>query len=174
MACESREVVEIDDSESEFESEDNDAEGSNTEGSDADSKGNHILLNNCVGEFLDTYAHREAWPLRLYRLRGLHLLPKISVCIELLIDWIAKYATIWPLNLETKAFTGTEITRLRILLYAFKVSVTIFDSLADYMHKKDYQQLCNKFWKQFSFDELDSIYIFLPLIGHSSFWTYKT
>ncbi|KAI4859935.1 hypothetical protein F4820DRAFT_453433 [Hypoxylon rubiginosum] len=36
------------------------------------------VSEDSVSDFIDTYVHREAWPLKLYRLRALHLMPKIN------------------------------------------------------------------------------------------------
>lgn len=111
-----------------------------------------------ITEFIDTYVWRRAWPLKLYQLRALYSLPKINMAVKLIIDWVATYCTIWPLKLESKAYTETEITRLERIIYIFEVTVTLFQSVVESLPKQEFYDLSNKFWYNFSWYETGILY----------------
>ncbi|KAI1774822.1 hypothetical protein F4818DRAFT_419084 [Hypoxylon cercidicola] len=126
-----------------------------------------------VAEFIAAYVHRDNWPLKLYRFRALHSLAKTNMGVELLVDWIATYATTWPLKLESKAYTRTEITRLKRYIYIWEVGVCLFESVSRKPHKEEFWHLAMKFWDAFSLCELVSLSRLWCTIERNSFWTHE-
>ncbi|KAI1762124.1 hypothetical protein GGR53DRAFT_532883 [Hypoxylon sp. FL1150] len=126
-----------------------------------------------ASKFIDKFVYKGFGPSKLYQLRSLRLMPKISMAIELFVDWIGLYGTIYPLRLENKFLTYTEAMRLRRMLYAFEVFVTLFESLEFTLSTKKLGRLARKFWLNFSGREAD-LFGFMPcLIGLSNAWGYK-
>lgn len=116
-----------------------------------------------VHEFLETYCNRGDWPLRLYRLRTLAPMPEINMAIELTLDWLTTYAIVWPLKLENKFFTPTEIARQRRILYLMELGFTLFDLIED-TSTEGFRKAIRRLWHTFSDREIYECYMLLTRV----------
>ncbi|KAI1762125.1 hypothetical protein GGR53DRAFT_468626 [Hypoxylon sp. FL1150] len=132
-----------------------------------------LKSKDSIAEFIHTYVQREAWLPELYRFRALHALPKINMAIKLVIDWIGTYGTLWPLKLESKAYTQTEITRIERIVYIFEVSVTLFQAIKNILPKNEFFDLCDPFWVKFSRIETCILDAMLDLLAPTYYWRFK-
>lgn len=139
--------------------------------SDCSAEGHDNSARDRVSKFIDKYVHRKLGPSKLYRLRALRLMPKINMAVERLLDWIGLYGTIWPLKLDDKFFTHTETMRLRRMVYAFEIYITLFDPIATILTDKELQRLARKFWLNFSGYESNTIFSILCIIGPFTAWS---
>ncbi|KAI1392666.1 uncharacterized protein F4822DRAFT_441550 [Hypoxylon trugodes] len=80
------------------------------------------------------------------RLDSLKLLSKMSTGIDLLINWMATYAALWPLKLKDKTYTATEITRQRRVFYMMEAS---FATLYRIPKDREIQKLWVQLWWDF-------------------------
>ncbi|KAI0882256.1 uncharacterized protein GGS22DRAFT_195994 [Annulohypoxylon maeteangense] len=118
-----------------------------------------------IRKFIKNYVNPADHAPFLYRLRAVDLMGDLSASVELLLDWTSTYATLWPVKVDNRAFTATETTRMRRIIYLAEAGIRLLHTIP----KPRVSQLADRFWRSFPLWDVDRAYAFLRMIS-SSHW----
>ncbi|KAI1459444.1 hypothetical protein F4805DRAFT_420332 [Annulohypoxylon moriforme] len=114
-----------------------------------------------VRKFIKKYVNPAEKGSDIYNFRALSLMRGLSVNVEILLDWTATYATLWPLKLSDKAYTATEITRMRRIIYLVETGFRLLYAIPE----PGLRKLADRFWRSFPLWDVDRAYAYMRMIS---------
>ncbi|KAI0895966.1 hypothetical protein F4806DRAFT_502796 [Annulohypoxylon nitens] len=100
---------------------------------------------------------------QIYKYHALAFMGDLNVGIELLLDWTATYGMIWPVRLENKAFTETESSRMRRILYLTEIGIRLLCTMNT--GQIVIGGLAEEFWSCFPPWDVDRAFAYIRMIN---------